>query len=190
MPDDKNVIDPGDPTQKGQGTGDPAEYEKQIAELRRENASWRTKLRDSERELETAVARSTKPIDNPDVAALASRMDSLEKNITQNLTKSAVQTELEKRGVKADPSWIKVEKYESATTAVDKFLTEYPHLQSARADETVIAPKTTQKPMSTIKPNTNVQKSKVTDIAAIKKDPIARSKLRQHYMGLVGGENR
>lgn len=183
MPDDKKKTDPGDQGGPGdQGkvgeAGFPLEY---VEKLRYENASGRVKFRDLEKRFET-----------------------LEENIKRHVTESPISDELKKRNLTIEPSWIKIEKDKSVAESVDTFLKKYPQFES-KSTEVDFTPrkettqekstttqeekekeKSTQKPMSTQKTNTNVQIGKVSDVGAIKKDPIARAKLRDHYHSLLG----
>lgn len=176
MPDDKKkVTDPDDQTVKVQETGFPEEY---VQKLRRENASRRSDQLDTEK-----------------------RMDILEETIKQHIVTIDVNAELTKRNLSIEPGWIKIEEGKSVVDAVDTFLKKYPQFES-KSETTEITPKketteikpevknvqeekSTQKPMSTKKINTNLQPGKVSDIRAIKNDPVARAKLRDHYQSLT-----
>lgn len=131
-----------------------------VKSLRDEAASWRTKLR----ELETKYTE-------------------LETKVKADYTANTIGKELEKRGVKADPTWVKVEEGQSPEQAVDKFLKDYPHLQSTSDNSFV--PKPTKKPMRPNTANSNIENTAVSELDAIKKDPIARNKVRDLYRGLL-----
>lgn len=131
-----------------------------VKSLRDEAASWRTKLR----ELET-------------------KYNELETKVKADYTANTIGKELEKRGVKADPTWVKVEEGMSPEQAVDKFLKDYPHLQLTSDDSFV--PKPTKKPMRPNTANSNIENTAVSELDAIKKDPIARNKVRDLYRGLL-----
>lgn len=141
------------------GTGTySADY---VKTLRDENASWRTKLR----ELEVKHAE-------------------LENKIKVDTVANTIGKELEKRGVKADPSWVKVSEGMTTEQAVDKFLKDYPHL--VPKEEITTSPK--KQNINPMRPNshdTNIENTAKSELGAIKHDPIARSKVRDLYRGLL-----
>lgn len=141
-------------------TGYSAEY---VKTLRDENAGWRTKLRETETELTTLR----------DIQA-GEKLD------------ATIGVELTKRGVEANPAWVDLTEGQTIPQAVDAFLVKYPSIAAVRQEEVnEPAPRSTHKPMGTQKQNTNVQTGAVSDIAAIRKDPVARAKLRDIYRGML-----
>ncbi len=158
MPDNNNGS--GDHVEnKGQSTGYSADY---VKELRDENAGWRTKLRDTE-----------------------AKLNELSTKIKNQELSNTVGKELEKRGVKADPTWIKMTEGETPEQAVDKFLKDYPQLVQQTEDTFVPNPKRVPKPMEPNSHNTNVENTAKSELDAIKQDPIARAKLRGLYRDLL-----
>lgn len=127
-----------------------------VKELRDEAASWRTKLRDTE-----------------------NRLTSLEADIAKNVKVSTIKEELSKRNLNIDVDFIKLEQGDSASTAVDNFLKKYPQF----GEPTVSEP--TRKPLPPNKRNTNAPAVINEDYAAVKKDPIARTKLRELYRSML-----
>jgi len=172
MPDDKTT--PDAPVDHGRNTGYSADY---VRELRDEAASWRTKLRDSETKYQT-----------------------LEKSVQEATVKATLGEELSKRGVKVNPEWIKIGQGQTTAQAVDLFLKEYPQFAAgntddgdvitAQAADTTPDPRSQQRPQTTKKANSNVQVGKVSDLQAIKKDPVARAKVRDLYRSLVANQSR
>ena len=140
-----------------------------VQELRQENASWRTKHRDSE----------------------ASKAE-LELKLSKNTVQSQVANEFVKRGIKADPSWLKVPEGSDVAVAVDGFVAEYP--QFADTGKTSTETKDPTKP--TI-PATNKQSQKTNTTGSLDRsiieqrdDPKARSEIRDHYRSLLSGDKR
>jgi hypothetical protein len=148
--------------QTNRDTGYSAEY---VKSLRDEAATWRTKLRDVETELNT-----------------------MKVTISKQETLNSINTELSTRKIKVDPSWIKLEKDQSPKDAVDKFLKDYPQFAIASEDNNTYVPKS-RKPMGAKPNNTNVENTDVSEIKSIKQDPIARAKLRDHYRALLSRNN-
>lgn len=138
-------------------TGFSREY---VEKLRSEAAQWRTKYRQLEASSE----------------------------ITQ---------EFSKRNITADPSWVKVKEGMTVSDAVDDLVAQYPHLASGNAQDNtqtvhpeVFEPRTNKsvpKAMSPQNQNTNTPKdpSKGRSLEEIKKDPVARSALRDNYRELL-----
>jgi hypothetical protein len=138
-----------------QETGFSAEYVKSIRE---EAASYRIKAKEMEE-----------------------KYTGLEKQITESKTHSTILEEFTKRGIKADPKWVSLENGKSVTDAVDKFLKDYPQF-SVEDKPQRIQGKT---PMSPHKTNTNVENTAISELGAVKNDPIARAQLRDHYRNLL-----
>lgn len=160
-----------DPEPVSGGTGFSQEY---VAELRRENAHWRNKLRD----VETVVQQ----------------YQQAEKDYQIN---DRISKELTERGLTdVDPVWVDVGDGQDINKAVDAFLEKHPRFKvgledpfPAPADKEEHAPargKVTP-PMSVERKNTNVSKYP-SDYQSMKKDPMARSKLRDLYRGLLSAQ--
>jgi hypothetical protein len=155
-----------------QQTGFDAEYVKKIRE---EAAGWRTKYR----ELESEVAYSK------------------------------VEAELARRGVKADPSWVTLKEGQKISEAVDALVKQHPHLVGSTGQPVVPTEETEPQAKPTphvIRPslpkamtpggsNTNSPGADPTSLYGkrtfeeIKKDPVARSKLRDHYRQLLASSS-
>ena len=111
-----------------------------------------------------------------------------------------VMSELSNRGIKADPSWVRVKEGQTAKDAVDELVTQYPHLvvatQSAPAPVAPAAPvtqvhggptpKPAPPPVTPIGPQKDVSKLlKERNMEEIKKDPVARAALRDQYRAML-----
>lgn len=156
--DNSNNQQTGADGQKDTSTGYSSEY---IKNLRDEAATWRTKLRETE-----------------------AKVQELESTIKGERVANTVGKELEKRGIKCDPSWVKMEEGVTPEKAVDKFLKDYPQL--AQVAEVPILPKNKNlRPMGTNLPDSNIENTAKSELDAIRKDPIAREKLRDLYRGLL-----
>jgi len=170
MPNDNGTgnhnIDP-DGHHTNRDTGYSAEY---VRSLRDEAATWRTKLRETEAKLTT-----------------------LEETVKEQIRNSTVSAELAKRNLKIDPSWIKLEDKQEVKDAVDKFLKDYPQFGTTETNDNNIQtkPKPVGKtPMAPNLPNSNIENTDVSELGAIKADPVARAKLRQLYRGLLAQSAR
>jgi hypothetical protein len=132
-----------------------------VRELREEAASWRTKFRETE-----------------------ARVKTLEESIAGNERTSSIKAELIKRNLEIDVDLIKLEQGEKADQAVDRFLKKYPQFGKPAGKEP------TRRPMTPEKQNTNTPHVFDEDYEAVKKDPVARTKLRELYRGmLTNGSN-
>jgi len=127
-----------------------------VKELREEAASWRTKFRDTEAKIKT-----------------------LEESIAGNEKTSSIKAELIKRNLDIDVDFIKVEQGEKVDQAVDRFLKKYPQFGKPAPKEP------TRRPMTPEKQNTNTPPVFDEDYEAVKKDPVARTKLRELYRGML-----
>jgi hypothetical protein len=145
----------------GENTGSfSPEY---IKELREEAASWRTKFRETE-----------------------TKFTELSEKMSKTEQVSKIKQELDALGVKADPSWVKVDQGMSPSDAVNKFLEEYPHLGPASNGENTPSQKPpTRKPMRTEGKNSNIPNTNDAEYSSVKKDPIARTKLREIYRAML-----
>lgn len=145
-----------------------------ISELRSEAAHWRTKFRETEKQLETYAQAEQEYILNDKVSQ-----------------------HLEKKGIKdVDPTWVDVQDGQDVSDAVDSFLEKHPRFKVDPGEEAVPQlpqgdrvpgthpPVPSQKPMATEQRNTNIG-NYTKDYATIKQDPIARTKLRELYRGLL-----
>jgi hypothetical protein len=153
----------GTGSQQNNTGGYSAEY---VKELREEAATWRTKFRDAE---------ST-------VASMNEKVASLEKSFT-------LKGELDKRGLKVDPSWVKLEKDQTPAQAVEKFLENYPQFKTDSQTGDGQPPSPTPRPQPPQKRETNAPSFQNADYESIKKDPIARSKLRDMYRSMLSQGN-
>lgn len=154
-----------DPQNKQGDTGYSAEY---VKTLRDEAASWRTKLRETEQKVEEVTNKVTE----------------LETAATQKTVTDTIATEITSRNLKIDPSFVKLEENQTPKDAVDKFLKAYPQFGEA----TNVQPEQKapgKSPMPPKSQNTNIENTAVSELDAIQKDPIARSKLRNLYRGLL-----
>jgi hypothetical protein len=139
-----------------------AEY---VRELRSENAQWRTKLREME-----------------------SKYGELENKMNSMNTKTTVASELLKRGVKANPDWIKPQEGQSVGEAIDNFLNEYP--QFAVDQQAKPEPARPNIPKSSrSEPKTNVPTPGERSITEVRDDPKARSEVRDLYRQMLTGKN-
>lgn len=139
-----------------------------VKKLREEAAGWRTKYR----ELEGQVA------------------------YTQ------VDAEFARRGIKADPSWVTVKEGQKISEAVDDLVKKHPYLAGTEPQKD--APVTTEtppqagpirptppRPMTFQQTDTNAPGADASGLirdrsfGEIKKDPVARAKLRDLYRGLI-----
>ena len=116
------------------------------------------------------------------------------RDLEGKVTGSEIKVELDKRGIKADPSWIKLNEGETASVAVDKFVVDYPHLvpQSAGEDP----PRNRAKAPKAMSPggsNTNTPGPSANGssrtFAEIKKDPVARASLREKYREMLRNQS-
>jgi len=139
-----------------------AEY---VKSLRDEAASWRSKLRDTE-----------------------SSLTQSKNEISQIKLETTVGAEIKKRNLTIDPSWVKMEEGQSVEQAVDAILKKHPNLatETTPTQEAETRTFTTkQKPMAVNNPNTNVNLTPVNEYDAVKKDPVARAKLREQYRSML-----
>ena len=152
----------------GHGTGFSQEY---VQELRQENATWRTKLREAE--------------------AIIAKYEKAEQDYIIN---DKVTAELTERGIEGvDPTWVDVPEGTEVKKAVDAFLEKHPNLAQPKAPANPLDGKVPERkagptpvPQGTKNRDTNVQPNpNGDDYATIKKDPIARAKLRDLYRGLL-----
>ena len=109
---------------------------------------------------------------------------------------TSVLGELSSRGIKADPSWVKVAEGQSVSDAVDQMVAKYPHLVVTQ--EAVVEPPQvkatretpTPEPINPAPPQTGPRTDTATllkerNMAEIKKDPKARKALRDEYRELL-----
>lgn len=97
-----------------------------------------------------------------------------------------IESELTRRGIKAEANWITVDGDQSIHEAIDEFAARYPHLVEANEPAEVHKPRV-PKAMSPKQSNTNAPKSRPGDrgLKEIKEDPAARSKLRDSYREML-----
>jgi hypothetical protein len=105
-----------------------------------------------------------------------------------------VSIELVRRGVQAEPSWVKVAEDEEVAAAVERFVLQYPNLAPGGQVEEYEepAPRPTAPaalPTSPRKANTPGPPPKGAlvnrNLEEIKKDPVARQRLREEYRELL-----
>ena len=138
-------------------TGYSQEY---VKELREEAASYRVKARDAE-----------------------TKYNELQTSVNQSNVVNDVNSEFTKRGITADPSWVKMEDGVTASVAVDKFLKDYPQFgTTTQPAQPVIKG---QAPISPTTKNTNIPNTVKSELGAVKNDPVARASLREHYRALL-----
>lgn len=107
-------------------------------------------------------------------------------------TQSEVETELNKRGIKADPTWVKQSEGMTASDAVEDLVARYPHLVPAEpAAQTPIPPTVpgVQAPVTTAT-GVPTDPAKGRSLEEIKKDPVARAQLRERYRQLLKQASR
>ena len=156
MPDpivtNQNLEDKGS---QGESAGYSREY---IHELREEAAGYRTRLKEAE-----------------------AKITELSQNAQRNQTQTTLQSILEKKNVKVNPDWIKIEDGQNPEQAVDQFLKDYPQFKGSTQPST-------QRPMSPERKNTNVPSNFSPDYKAEKADPVSRSKIRDIYRAMLRGD--
>jgi len=161
MPQPNSNSDTGDQNKMDQNAGYSAEY---VKSLRDEAASWRTRLRETETEV-----------------------SNLKQTISKIQLDNTIGEELEKRGLNINPGWINVEEGITPDKAVDKFLKDYPQL--AGPTENIVPnrdiPNMNRKPMVPSNTNSNIENTAKHELDAIRKDPIAREKLRGLYRSML-----
>lgn len=135
-----------------------------VTKLREEAAQWRTKFRELE---------------------------------ANGLYKD-VEVEMAKRNIKADPTWVEVKEGQSVSDAVDALVAQHPHLSTTTVttttteDEPSVRRPQTPRVMATgsrVHPETPANHLQDRTPAEIKKDPVARSKLRDQYRALLAASS-
>ncbi len=88
-------------------------------------------------------------------------------------------------------SWIKIGEGQSVEQAVEQFTKDYPQMATETGPQNA-APQTygTQKPMGTEKPNTNNAGVNTTELQAVRKDPVARARLRDQYRSMLTEQHK
>lgn len=146
------------PEGNGSAQGGSAGYSREyVHELREEAAGYRTRLKEAETKLNEIIEKS---------------------QVDQ--TKTTIKSILEKKNVKVNPDWIKLEQGQNPEQAVDNFLKEYPQFAGSTQSST-------QKPMSPERKNTTVPTSFSPDYKAEKTDPVSRAKIREQYRNMLRG---
>lgn len=119
------------------------------------------------------------------------------RDLESHTASTQISTELAKRGIKAEPSWVQVGEGMSASDAVDNFAAQYPHLSGQQ-------PSTPDQPTQQFTPrlpsvdtpgnqtNTNLPNdpTKGRSLQEIKKDPVARGQLRDRYRQMISQASR
>ena len=138
-------------------TGYSREY---VKELRDEAAAYRVRAREAEE-----------------------KYQNLQNTVSQQETTNSISSELAKRGIKADASWIKAGEGETPTAAVDRFLKDYPQFNAEPAPQQPIIKG--QDPLKQKGPKSNTINTSVSELGAVKKDPVARAQLRDQYRAML-----
>jgi hypothetical protein len=108
------------------------------------------------------------------------------RDLETQFTGMQVKLELDKRGVKADPSWVKLQEGEEVSSAINRFVNEHPHLVESTS--------TNDRKLKAMNPggsNSNYSGpgpgGTLTGktMSEIQKDPKARSVLREKYRELL-----
>lgn len=144
-----------------QGTSTPANIPAELESLRRENRTWRKKVHELEAQNQLA----------------------------------SVGMELARRGITADPSWVKLDEGVEIGEAIDSFVQQYPQLATrfvADEEHEEPAPRATAPaalPPSSKQVNGAGPPAKGAtrhrNLEEIKKDPVARQRLREEYRELL-----
>lgn len=103
---------------------------------------------------------------------------------------SELQAELAKRGIKADPSWVKINEGMSASDAVENFAAQYPHLVGQQTQENQPRAPRVEAPGNSSNSNLPTNPNQGRSLDEIKKDPVARSQLRDRYRQLIAQSSR
>lgn len=113
------------------------------------------------------------------------------RDLESSTNTSQVQMELNKRGIKADPAWVKVTDEMSVSDAVENFAAQYPHLV-AEVETPVVNTNVPRVDAPGSNSNTNVpsDKMKGRSLEEIKKDPVARAQVRERYRQLIQQSSR
>jgi hypothetical protein len=137
-----------------------------VKELRQENASWRTKLRETEE-----------------------RLAGIESQLRNTQTTTTVANELLKRGIKADPSWIKPKEGQSINDAVDIFLNDYPQFNITTTTTPQPTPsKPNIPPVSKNEQGSNTPPPGERTLKELKEDPKARAEIREMYRQMLSAK--
>ena len=98
-----------------------------------------------------------------------------------------IESELTRRGIKAEANWITVDGDQSIHEAIDEFAARYPHLAEANEPVEINKPRVPKAMSPKQQSNTNTPKSRPGDrgLKEIKEDPAARSKLRDSYREML-----
>lgn len=137
-----------------------------VQELRTENANWRTKLRDME-----------------------VKFADIETKMTTMNTTATIANEFAKRGIKADPSWIKLQEGQAITDAVDAFVVEYPQFGVVDTPPTTPATKPVIPPVHKKDQKSNVPSPGERTTKEIRDDPKAHAQVREQYRQMLSGKN-
>lgn len=139
-----------------------------VRQLRQEAAKYRTELKETRSQLDNYKA------------------------LEGQLATIRVETELARRGLKVNPSWISVNDGQSPSEAVDNFLAEYPQFVDGVIEEPQqVEPKRVPKSISPSKENAahpgHGPSGMLGDrsLDDIKLDPVARANLRDFYRDLL-----
>ncbi len=153
--------------------GDEGFSQEYVKSLREENKTWRIKVRE-----------------------LEDRQVKMEADMSGKQLQFDVATELGNRGIKADPSWVKVVQGQSVSDAIDSFTAQYPNMVPGEeppvdpVDPPVQPAGQPGKPEipATRKPVKNTNSSGGSQsITDQRDDPTTRSKYRDQYRSLLAG---
>jgi hypothetical protein len=140
-----------------------------VAKLRNESAKYRSRVRD----LESTLGEK--------------------KDLESQIAQVRVENELVRRGITADPSWVKVEDGDIAS-AVNRFVEQYPQFQVTDSQEEEPSPRRLEMPVS-LPPEPNKANTPGPppkgyggrSVEEIKNDPTARQRLTETYRGMLTG---
>lgn len=152
-------IEGQDPSIKAGKTGFSQEY---VQELRQEAAHWRTKSRD----LEGKLSEYTRAEEEYKIV-------------------STISEELKSKGIEGvEPHWVELSDGQTPSQAVDAFLKKHPKFASEQT-EPQQRRSATPKPTGTDQGNSNVSREINPEYSQLKKDPVARERLRSQYRDLI-----
>ncbi len=105
-----------------------------------------------------------------------------------------IENELVRRGVQADPSWVKLEEGQNPSEAVENFLEKYPQFSAGDFEPQAVYeedPQELPRAMPPKQSKANVPGPKAQgalghrSLDEVKKDPVARQNLREQYRSLL-----
>ena len=137
-----------------------------VQELRKEAAKYRTEAKELKSQIEEF------------------------KSLEAQITTVRIENELVRRGVNADPSWIKINEGQTPADAVDNFLVKFPEFKAGALEQSVehknvpkaISPNPNKASLPEGTPVGAIGNRALTEI---KNDPMARDSLRDLYRDLL-----